>query len=351
MESPFSHRLCASVALAALTLAGCLALLASCVTEDLPDDTRRGNFLAFWQTLDRKYCFFAEKSAAYGVDWDEVRARYAPAVSEQMTERQLFEVLAEMSYELRDGHVNLYAAHDVARYGKWYDDYPANYSDTLERIYLGRSTDYAVASGLKYRVLDDNIGYVRCATFENPFGSGNLHEMMRSLALCDGLIVDVRNNGGGMLTAAQSLASLFVNRRTLVGYVRHKSGPGHDDFSAPEPVYINPFEGLRWQKPLVILTNRRTYSAANAFVAYLHGRPGITVVGDRTGGGGGLPLSSELPCGWTLRFSACPMYDARMQLTEEGIQPDILQNLAGDALGTGRDDIIERARLVLRGGK
>lgn len=332
-------------------LAGCLATLTSCITEDLPGDTRQGNFLAFWQTLDRQYCFFAEKEAAYGVDWDEVRARYAPAIHEQMTDRQLFEVLANMSYELRDGHVNLYAAHDVARYGKWYDDYPANYADTLERIYLGRATDYAVASGLKYRILNDNIGYVRCASFEGPLGSGNLHEMMRTLALCDGLIVDVRSNGGGMLTSAQALASLFLNERTTVGYVRHKSGPGHDDFSAPEPIHIDPFEGLRWQKPLVILTNRRTYSAANAFVAYLHGRPGITIVGDRTGGGAGLPLSSELPCGWTLRFSACPTYDAQMNLTEEGIQPDIRQELSDDALSTGRDDIIERARTVLHGGE
>ena len=354
MEPLLSDRLRAKVAPAALRWWRTTALLwlllllpAGCVTEDLPNDTRQGNFLAFWQTLDEKYCFFPQKSEAYGLDWDEVRGRYAPAITEEMTERQLFEVLAQMSYELRDGHVNIFAAHDVARYGRWFDDYPANYADTLERIYLGRTEDSATASGLKYRILDDNIGYVRCATFQSGFGSGNLHEMMRALSLCDGLIVDVRSNGGGLLTAAQDLASLFLNERSLVGYVCHKTGRGHTDFSAPEAIYIDPFEGLRWQKPVVILTNRSTYSAANAFVAYLHGRRNVTTLGDRTGGGSGLPLNSELPNGWTIRFSACPMYDAEMRLTEEGIDPDVRQDLSPDALQTGRDDIIERARELL----
>ena len=349
MESSLHHRLRTHAASVALTLLlACAGILSSCITEDLPAATRQGTFQACWQTLDEHYCFFGEKADAYGLDWDAVYAQNAPAVHETMTDKQLFEVLVGMCCELRDGHVNLYAAHDVARYGRWFDDYPANYADTLERIYLGRTEDYQTAAGLRYRILDDNIGYVRCATFETGFGSGNLHELMRALALCDGLIIDVRSNGGGMLTAAQKLASVFLDTKTLVGYVRHKTGRAHDAFSSPEPIYIEPFEGLRWTKPAVILTNRRTYSAANAFVAYLKGRAGITVVGDVTGGGSGMPLSTELPNGWTLRFSACPMYDAQMRLTEAGIAPDVHQDLAPDALQTGRDDIIERARALLR---
>ena len=113
-----------------------VALFASCVTQDVPDNTRRGNFEALWQTLDQHYCFFDYKNEAYGLNWNEVYQKYAPQISEQMSDKQLFEVLANMTYELRDGHVNLYAAHDVARYGDWFDRYPMNQSDSLERIYL-----------------------------------------------------------------------------------------------------------------------------------------------------------------------------------------------------------------------
>ena len=49
--------------------------------------------------------------------------------------------------------------------------------------------------------------------------------------------------------------------------------------------------------------------------------PQVAIVGDRTGGGSGMPFSSELPCGWGVRFSAAPVDDGRMQLTEGGISP------------------------------
>ncbi len=333
---------------AALVLLAPLLLLASCITEDVPADTRQGNFDALWRTLDEHYCFFSYKAEEYGLDWNEVRERYAPAISETMTEAQLFEVLAKMTYELRDGHVNLYAAHDVARYGAWFDDYPMNYSDSLERKYLGRSEDYAQASSLQYRVLDDNIGYVRCASFSSDFGDGNLQELVRALMGCDGLILDLRSNGGGMLTAAQHLASLFINETTVVGYMAHKTGPGHDDFSTPQAVSLEPFRGLRWQKPVALLTNRRTYSAANAFVMYLKGLPGVTVVGDRTGGGAGMPLSTELPGGWLLRFSACPVYDRHMELSEMGIDPDVKVDISAADYARSVDTIIETARTLLR---
>lgn len=343
-----SFRRVAALPFVLLTLA---CLLSACITEDVPADTRRGNFEALWNIFDTRYCFFGLKREAYGLDWNEVHDRYAQAVSEEMTERQLFELLARTTYELRDGHVNLYAAHDVARYGAWYDDWPMNFSDSLERAYLGRTEDYMMAAGLKYRILDDNIGYVRCASFETGFGDGNLHEVMRGLALCDGLIVDVRNNGGGQITAAQQLASLFVNTPVVGGYMSHKTGPGHDDFSAPQPVVIEPFKGLRWQKRVAVLTNRRSYSATNCFVMYLKGLPNVTVIGDRTGGGAGMPLTSELPGGWKVRFSACPLYDREMRLTETGIDPDIKTDIAPEDYARSIDTIIETARRTLKAWK
>lgn len=324
-----------------------LTLFIGCVTEDVPANTRQGNFDALWQTLDAHYCFFPEKAADYQLDWNEVRRRYAPAISEEMTEQQLFEVLAEMTYELRDGHVNLYAAHNTARYGRWFDDYPANYADTLERLTLGRTEDYYAAGGLKYRALPDGTGYVRVASFSTLFGDGNLSAMLGRLALCRGLIVDVRNNGGGMLTAAEKLASIFINAPLQGGTIRHKTGAGHADFSAPQPITIEPFAGLRWQKPVVVLANRRTYSAANAFVMFLKGLPDVTVVGDRTGGGAGLPFGSELPNGWALRFSASPMSNRNGESTESGIAPDVKIDITTDDYARGVDTILEHAKALL----
>ena len=320
-------------------------VFAACITEDVPDNTFAGNFDALWKTLDEHYCFFNEKNEEYGLDWDSVYAKYRRRVAFVKTYEQLFEVCDSMLYNLRDGHVNLMASHNVARYWKWFEDYPTNYSDSIERIYLG--TDYRIASGIKYRILDDHIGYMRVSTFDNSFGSGNLSEIFRYFAACKAVIVDVRNNSGGMLTSAEKLTGCFVDSKTLVGYMSHKTGKGHGDFSAKATIYVSPASGLRWQKPVAVLTNRQTYSAANSFVMYMKYLSDVITVGDRTGGGAGMPFSSELPNGWTVRFSACPMYDINKQCTESGIDPGTKVNITSDDYQRGIDTIIERARQLL----
>jgi len=71
--------------------------------------------------------------------------------------------------------------------------------------------------------------------------------------------------------------------------------------------------------------------------------PNVVVVGDQTGGGGGLPMNSELPNGWMVRYSACPMYDANMQNIEFGISPDIKVDMSHTDMDKGIDTIIETA--------
>lgn len=330
-----------------LTMLVSVLVATSCITEEVAPNTVRGNFDALWQTLDERYCFFDLKATEYGLDWNEVYTRYQPKLAEQKTLWDYFNLLEDVVCELRDGHVNIISSLGTARYGEWFDNYPANYADTLERKYLGRSTDYVTTGGLKYRVLADSIAYVRCPSFDVSFGDGNLHVMMLTLAPCKGMILDIRSNGGGRLTSAEKLASVFIDEKTLGGYMAHKTGKGHNDFSQPEAIEIEPFGGRRWTKPLVVLTNRRTYSAANAFVMYVKGLPGVTIVGDKTGGGSGMPLTSELPCGWTLRFSACPMYDRQMALTEEGIAPDVKVDITSDDYRRDIDTIIETARRII----
>lgn len=295
--------------------------------------------------MNEHYCFFDYKNSEYGLDWNEVYARYSRQIDDGMTSTQLFEVLGNMLGELRDGHVNMYASFDQSRYWSWKEDYPANFSDSLQRRYLG--TDYKISSGIKYRKLDDNIGYIYCGSFSNAIGSGNLNDILMELATCNALIVDVRDNGGGMLTSAETLASRFTDEEILVGYMQHKTGPDHNDFSEPEEQKLKPSSGLRWHKPVAVLTNRAVFSAANEFVKYMKCCPGVTVIGDKTGGGAGMPFSSELPNGWSVRFSACPMYDRDMNCTEFGIEPDHNVQLTDSDFAKGRDTIIEYARNIL----
>ena len=300
-----------------------LPFLAACINEEEYADTPNGNFEALWRIIDEHYCFFDYKKNAYGLDWNEVYQRYRPQFNGAMTTTQQFEVLSNMLSELRDGHVNLYTSFDISRNWSWHENYPANYNDSLIRRYLG--TDYRIATGMQYRILDDNIGYLRCPSFANGIGAGNLDDIFYYLAPCRGLIIDLRNNSGGLLTSAEELAARFTNKEIPVGYIQHKTGPGHNDFSEMKEQRLKPGKGIRWQKQVVILT----------------------IIGDRTGGGAGLPFSSELPCGWSVRFSACPIYDVKKQSTEFGIAPDYNVSLSDSDVADNRDTIIEYARLFL----
>ena len=318
-------------------------VLGGCIREDEYDNSPAGNFEALWKLIDEHYCYLDYK----GIDWDSIYNVYSPQISDDMGDDALFEVLGNMLAELKDGHVNLYSAWNTARYWDWYLDYPRNYSEELIEQYLGRG--YRIGGGAKYTIFTDNIGYVSYPDFSAAIGDGNLDEMLLYLGMCNGLIIDVRNNGGGNLTTSSQLAARFTNERVLTGYIQHKTGPGHSDFSDPEPLYIAPSDGVRWQKPVVVLTNRHSYSATNDFVNAMRCFSQVTLMGDRTGGGGGMPFSSELPNGWGVRFSASPTLDVDGQHIEDGIDPDIHVDMTDEDKAQGLDTIIEEARAWLNG--
>lgn len=339
----------------------------SCLDDDSLEQTDdlEGSFEACWQTLDQRYCFFGEK----GVDWQGVHDLYAPLFRDSIkTQFQLFSVLDQMLDTLRDGHINVYAPFNVARYWKWYEDYPINYdANLISTYYMG--SNYWIASGMMYGMFGkDTIAYVRYSSFDSSIGSTNLDYMLALLRNANGLIIDIRNNGGGALSNATKLAERFTPQRTLYGYVRHKTGTGHADFSAPEPLYLEPStDNVGWDastRPVVILTNRHCYSSANHFVQAMRAIDGIMVTdtlgqqhpsiikqcGDRTGGGSGLPFESVLPNGWTIRFSACPMSDVNDCSTESGIDPSEGLRVDMDSINAyenHRDDIIESARAYI----
>lgn len=310
------------------------------------DNTPQHNLDCLWQTIEQHYCFLDYKEQQLGFHWADIHAKYSAMLNPNMSRTQLFEVLSQMLSELKDGHVNLVSSRDVARNWSWREDYPLNLDTELRDEYLGH--DYQIAAGLKYRILPDNIGYVVYESFSNGVGEGNLDEVMYALRLCNGLILDVRGNTGGELTNAERISRRFTNKKLLVGYTSHKTGPGRKDFSSPEPEYIEPSKGVRWQKKAIVLTNRSCYSATNTFVRNMKEMPLVTILGDQTGGGAGLPFTSELPNGWSVRFSACPSFDAHMEQIEFGIQPDVPCQLDTEQAKQGVDTMIEAARQLLQ---
>ncbi len=342
--------------IAALTFV--LPLQSCFINEDktIVNDAK-GNFEMLWKICDENYCFFEYKN----IDWDSIYTVYEPRVYNGMSSNELFNVCAEMLTELKDGHVNLYNSYDTGRCWAFFEDYPANY---CERIVVENYLhfDYYRKDGFMYQVLPENIGYMHYSSFAQEFSEGLLDHILTMFKDCKGVIIDIRDNGGGNVANVNKLACHFTKeQKILKGYKLHKTGKGHNDFGDTIIQYLTPpsnfmslasYRGdsisidnqrVRFVKPVVVLTNRSVYSAANDFVRTMKVLDNATIIGDRSGGGGGIPISFDLPNGWAVRLSATAMLDINFEHTEMGIEPDIKIDMAPDAEMTGRDAILDKA--------
>jgi hypothetical protein len=306
------------------------------------------NFDALWRILDENYCFFDYK----GVDWDEMYKKYNIEINEDMSEYELFQILVKMINELRDGHINLSSNFFFSSYEGWYIEHPSNFSwGVLNKNYLANAKRAGDYDEIRHsRFADNQIGYIYYGSFRESILETELDSIFLSFKDCKALIIDVRDNGGGSLTNSDRLASRFLDSKILCGYIRHKTGKGHHDFSNPYPIYLKPSHSHLWLKPVIVLTNRRCYSAANNFVSKMHELPTVRTLGGSTGGGSGFPFTSELPNGWSIRFSTSPILDVNLQHAEFGIEPDIAIELLPEDTEKGKDTLIETAISLLSSG-
>jgi hypothetical protein len=321
-----------------------LLFLSSCeralISPD-PERTAVSSFDQLWKTVDEKYSYFTYKN----IDWNAVYAKYRPRVKNGMKSEDLFNVMAEMLFELRDGHVNLFSRFNVSRNWEWYLGYPQNYNNTIiERNYLGN--DYQIAQPFRTRIIN-NVGYIRYSSFQSGVSGSTFDYLLSKYSGLKGIIIDIRDNGGGSISNVSVMASRFVKTPTLVGYTRYKSGPSHDEFSDFYERELEP-AGRHFPGKVVVLTNRSVYSAANDFASVMAELPNVTLIGDQTGGGGGAPISSELPNGWRFRFSTNQLLNSKKEQIENGVPPDIKVDMLKSQEDQGIDTILETALDFLR---
>ncbi len=324
-------------------IAVAIILLSACekaLIKSDPPVTPEVIFDEIWTFADRHYSFFEYK----GIDWDEVYDRYRPRVSAGMNPVELFDLSAEMLYELQDGHVNLVSPFDRSRYWEWYLDSPENFSYSLiERNYYNDNQRFI--GPLEYLNMGDII-YVYYGSFARTIDPGHLDILIGNLANKNGLILDVRNNGGGSIENARRLTERFTDTVRHVGTNFVKTGPGHMDFRTEE-IHIKPYDGIRYTGEIIVLTNRKSYSATTYFTQYMNALPNVTFVGDTTGGGGGLPAFHDLPNGWLLRVSSSKFHSPEGINIESGIPPHVQADMTPESMMEGVDDIIEKALEIL----
>ena len=177
-----------------------------------------------------------------------------------------------------------------------------------------------------YTVLDNNIGYINLSTFSgNPskeFKQAFLDLKKRGMT---SLVIDLRNNGGGLLDESIEIANFFLPRgKTLVttmGKIKQASN-----------TYKTLREPLDLEIPLAVLVNGGTASSSEILAGSLQDLDRAVIIGNRTFGKGLVQTTRPLPYGGTMKLTTSKYYIPSGRCVqaidykhrkEDGVTPDI----------------------------
>ena len=311
-----------------------------------------GKFKVLWKALDQNYGIWDyERSQGVDWDavYDEYLPKYeALDKRDDVTDDELQKLLEATLAPLHDGH---FAAqmenHQTGNFvltvpsntrDKERDDYearlntthdlraylPAAYGGTGNQILEYKEADTHIADmgeygiTVKYALFKDNIAYFYFSGFyltlylndeiyQKLFGKANAATQQLALAVrqawqawfdkvqelhasgqLKGVVIDLRNNGGGMLDDNQYvLGSMLPSGDFEVAFSRFKRGVGRYDYSPLSPFKVSTLETAHETitEPIVILTNSGSVSMAEMTSLGCQSLPNGTLIGKRTHGG------------------------------------------------------------------
>ena len=303
------------------------------------------NFEYLWNQCDQKYSYFDVKK----IDWASIKDKYSAKIKDDLTEDEVFTVFGDMLNELKDDHTNLISPFNISAYSV-----KSHFADNFDwRIVLDNylSKDYYKSGPFQHDFIEgqiEEIGYIRFSAFTGKVGAENLGFALKRYKDTKGLILDLRENGGGAVNDVFTILGCFVDKETTVYYSRSKNGSGHNDFSEALAAIAKPNEdSFRYTKNVAVLIDRGTFSAGSFTSLATKAIPNMILIGDTTGGGLGLPNGGQLPNGWTYRFSTTQALSLDKKPDyEQGVPPDI--NASFDWTDLSKDEIIEKAILELK---
>jgi hypothetical protein len=324
----------------------CTACAGAVVTgpDDRTDPVR--NFDQLWTEFDGYYSFFTIDQ----IDWDALYRLYRPEVTSATSPSSLFAVMAAMLDSLHDGHVSLHAPFADYYYTAQFGRAPRNFDFTIvAQGYLSGAG--RTRQGLRYGRIDQTIGYLWIPTFGGNDLAADMDDALAHLEPMQALVVDVRDNEGGSDLNSTPMAGRLADVPRLYEFVQYRNGPAHDDFTALRPDSVRPEGPSQFTGPIALLTNRRTFSAAEDFALALRAMPFVVTIGDTTGGGAGNPIARELPNGWSYRIPRWIAYTADTTSYQGiGLPPDTTVWITPEDAAQMRDPILETAIGILQGG-
>lgn len=318
-----------------LTIAGCSEILVHG-----PDENRSSeDFNTIAQLIRNRYAFLRFKH----INWDSLVTAYCPLAATAEGD-DIYPVFHQWLGELKDGHVELRTegGFPVITFKPPRFQNGKQYNPLVVRKYFDKELRVAGDGNMEYGILPGNIGYIYLSTFTDGNWIYDFDVVLDYLKNTRAMIFDVRNNGGGNGNQVHFITSRFITEP--VSYSLYLP-----DGTALPPLTINPRGSFIYEKPVALLINGMSFSAAEQFPVLMKQMPTVTTVGDTTGGGGGANEVFILPSGKRLRMPTRYFTKSNGEMVEwNGVYPDIWVGQTEEDIRQGRDKQLERAIYLLK---
>jgi hypothetical protein len=272
------------------------------------------------------------------INWDSICSAYKPLV-EKAKGDEIDRVFVKMLSNLKDGHTRF-----ISR-GVSYSTYTCPhiikdfyaYSPELVRRYFNKNL--LVAGNIEYQISDQNIGYLHLSDFSEGDWITNFDNALKYFSNTKGFIFDLRHNDGGEVNMILEVISRFVDKE-MIYYRYSKTAKPIEDHIKPN--YIT------YTKPVVVLLNGCSASAAEDTPAFLEQLSNVTLVGDSTTGIDGDFKEYNLPSGKVLQTIYEYLLCRGKHYQGIGVTPDILIPQTENEIKQGRDKQLEYAIGLLK---
>lgn len=282
-----------------------------------------------------------------GIDWESLVESKRELLVSLETPQQFGEIAGTLLAKARDKHV-------------WFDvdgkRFPSYIAPAVPNVNTARlphiipnwkRLSSAVATGR----WDDGIGYISIETWDH--GSRESIEAafdaIRTFHDCDGLIIDVRLNGGGDELIAQEVAGCFIDDK--VTYARHevRDADRPTGFTTPRNRILRPNrQQPQFRGSVAVLTGPVVMSSCEGFLLMMKQVPGCILVGSPSQGSSGNPRPYELGNDVTVYVPSWrSMHPDGTVFEGIGIAPDV-PVVATGAQMRQRDPVVEAALAQLR---
>ena len=194
---------------------------------------------------------------------------------------------------------------------------------------------------VKSEILEGNIGYLQITRFSDDTAD------LASKAALDfkaknvkGIVLDVRNDGGGLLDASVKVAGLWLDNKVVV-----EERQGGKTTSSLKTGNNPPLAGI----PTTMLINEGSASASEILAGALHDHGAAKLIGEKSFGKGSVQELIELPNGGKLKVTVAHWYTPKgINVNKEGINPDIEVKLTPEDFNANRDPQKDRAIAELK---